>query len=105
VRAERATDAVPERGEKRKAHDLRAVQLSAQLRRGGPARKWTPQEAAHQAIALEHETDDTQRAIHQALVAEGGAFGPELFVVVELTRFRLRARWQRIRRALPRARG
>ena len=42
--------------------------------------------AAHRAIALERETDEAQRAVHQALVAEARASGAALFVVVELTR-------------------
>jgi len=41
--------------------------------------------AAHHAVALERETDDAQRAVHQALVAEAGQSGAVPFVVVELT--------------------
>ena len=66
---------------------LRAVQLSVELRRGGPREDMDAfLEAAHQAIELEHETDEAQRAVHQALVAEAGVSGAALFVVVELTR-------------------
>ena len=42
--------------------------------------------AAHRAIELEHETDDVQRAVHRALVAEADESRVGLFVVVELTR-------------------
>ncbi len=66
---------------------LRAVQLSGELRRGGPREDMDAfLEAAHQAIALERETDEAQRAVHQALVGDGGEAGVGLFVVVELTR-------------------
>jgi pyruvate, orthophosphate dikinase len=66
---------------------LRAVQLSLELRRGGPRGDMDAfLRAAHQAIGLEHETDDAQRAVHQALAAEATEFGAGLFVVVELTR-------------------
>ncbi|HZO79312.1 MAG TPA: DUF47 family protein [Solirubrobacteraceae bacterium] len=66
---------------------LRAVQLSVELRRGGPRGEMDAfLEAAHQTATLERETDEAQRAIHQALVAEPGDFGSLLFVTVELTR-------------------
>ena len=66
---------------------LRAVQLSLELRRGGPREDMDAFLAsAHQAIELEHETDDAQRAIHRALVGEAGTSSVGLFVVVELTR-------------------
>ena len=66
---------------------LRAVQLSVELRRGGPREDMDAfLGAAYQAIALERETDDVQRGVHQALVAEAEESGVALFVVVELTR-------------------
>jgi pyruvate,orthophosphate dikinase len=66
---------------------LRAVLLSVELRRGGPREEMDAfLGAAYRAIALERETDDAQRAIHQALVAEAEESGVALFVVVELTR-------------------
>lgn len=66
---------------------LRAVQLSVELRRGGPRGEMDAfLEAAHQTVTLERETDETQRAVHQALVAEGSESGASLFVIVELTR-------------------
>ncbi len=66
---------------------LRAVQLSLELRRGGPREDMDAfLAAAHQAIELEHETDDAQRAVHRALVGETGTSSTGLFVVVELTR-------------------
>ena len=66
---------------------LRAVQLSVGLRRGGPREDMDAfLAAAHQAIELEHETDEAQRAIHRALVAEAETSSVGLFVVVELTR-------------------
>ena len=66
---------------------LRAVQLSSELRRGGPRGEMDAfLAAAHQTVALERETDEAQRTIHQALVAEGGELGATLFVIVELTR-------------------
>ncbi len=66
---------------------LRAVQLSVELRRGGPRGEMDAfLEAAHQTVMLERETDEAQRAVHQALVAEDDEFGPGMFVVVELTR-------------------
>jgi pyruvate,orthophosphate dikinase len=66
---------------------LRAVQLSVELRRGGPREEMDAfLAAAHQAIELERETDEAQRAVHQALVAEAEESGVALFVVVELTR-------------------
>jgi pyruvate, orthophosphate dikinase len=66
---------------------LRAVQMSAELRRGG-ARAETDSflEAVHRTIDLEHETDEAQRAVHQAMVAGGAETGTTQFVVVELTR-------------------
>ncbi len=66
---------------------LRAVQLSVELRRGGPREDMDAfLAAAHQAIELEHETDDAQRAVHRALVGEAETSSVGLFVVVELTR-------------------
>ncbi|MGZ4349470.1 MAG: DUF47 family protein [Solirubrobacteraceae bacterium] len=66
---------------------LRAVQLSVDLRRGAPREEMDAFLAAtHRTIELEHETDETQRAVHQALVTGAGETGPGLFVVVELTR-------------------
>ena len=66
---------------------LRAVQLSVELRRGGPREDMDAfLAAAHQTIELEHETDEAQRAVHQALVARNRNVGVGLFVVVELTR-------------------
>ena len=66
---------------------LRALQLSAGLRRGGPREDIDAfLAAAHRAIELERETDDAQRAVHQALVGEAEESGTGLFVVVELTR-------------------
>ena len=66
---------------------LRAVQLSLELRRGGPREDMDAfLSAAHQAIELEHETDDAQRAVHRALVGGNGTSSIGLFVVVELTR-------------------
>ena len=66
---------------------LRAVQLSVELRRGGPREDMDAfLAAAHRAIELEHETDDVQRAVHRALVAEADESRVGLFVVVELTR-------------------
>jgi len=66
---------------------LRAVQLSVELRRGGPREEMDAfLAAAHQAIELERETDDAQRAVHQALVGDEERSGTGLFVVVELTR-------------------
>jgi len=66
---------------------LRAVQLSLELRRGGPREDMDAfLAAAHQAIELEHETDEAQRAVHRALVGEAGTSNVGLFVVVELTR-------------------
>ena len=66
---------------------LRAVQLSLELRRGGPREDMDAfLAAAHQAIELEHQTDDAQRAVHRALVGESTQSDIGLFVVVELTR-------------------
>lgn len=66
---------------------LRAVQLSGELRRGGPREEMDAfLGAAHRAIQLERETDDAQRAIHQALVADSDRSDVGLFVVVEMTR-------------------
>lgn len=66
---------------------LRAVQLSGELRRGGPREDMDAfLAAAHQAIELERDTDLAQRAVHQALVTEPEAPGVALFVIVELTR-------------------
>jgi pyruvate,orthophosphate dikinase len=66
---------------------LRAVQLSLDLRRGGPREDMDAfLEAAYHTVTLERETDDAQRVVHQALVAEATGFGTDLFVVVELTR-------------------
>jgi uncharacterized protein Yka (UPF0111/DUF47 family) len=66
---------------------LRAVQLSIELRRGGPREEMDAfLAAAHQAVGLERETDRAQRAIHQALVAQSKDYGAALFVIVELTR-------------------
>lgn len=66
---------------------LRAVQLSLEVRRGGPREDMDAfLEAAHRAIELERETDQAQRAIHQALVGESEDWGATMFVVVELTR-------------------
>ena len=66
---------------------VRAVQLSAGLRRGAPRDEMDAfLIAAHRAIALEHETDEAQREVHQALVASGAEPAAALFVIVELTR-------------------
>jgi pyruvate, orthophosphate dikinase len=66
---------------------LRAVQLSAELRRGVPREEIDAfLSAAHEAIKLEHETDAAQRAVHQALVASTDESGASLFVIVEVTR-------------------
>ncbi len=66
---------------------LRAVQLSAELRRGGPREEIGDfLQAAHEVVTLEHATDQVQRAVHEALVAEPDGFGTGLFVVLELTR-------------------
>jgi pyruvate, orthophosphate dikinase len=66
---------------------VRAVQLSVELRRGSPRGDMDAfLEAVHQVVTLEHETDDAQRAVHQALVAEDGEPGPGMFVIVELSR-------------------
>jgi uncharacterized protein Yka (UPF0111/DUF47 family)/phosphohistidine swiveling domain-containing protein len=66
---------------------LRAVQLSVELRRGGPREEMDAfLSAAHEAITLEHSTDEAQRAVHQAMVAEAADSGAAQFVVIELTR-------------------
>ena len=66
---------------------LRAVQLSLELRRGGPREEMDAfLSAAHEVITLEHATDAAQRAVHQAMVAEATEPGAAQFVVVELTR-------------------
>ncbi len=66
---------------------LRAVQMSAELRRGGPRGEIDAfLEAVHRTITLERETDEAQRAVHEALAAEGSETGVALFVIVELTR-------------------
>ncbi len=66
---------------------LRAVQMSVELRRGSPREDMDAFLAAtHRTLELEHGTDESQRAIHRALVAEGDGPRAELFVVVELTR-------------------
>lgn len=66
---------------------LRAVGLSSDLRRGGQrAEIESFLQAAHRTIALEHETDDAQRAVHRALSAESEGSGIALFVIVQLTR-------------------
>jgi len=66
---------------------LRAVQLSIELRRGGPRGEMDAfLEAAHQTVTLERDTDEAQRGVHQAIVADGGESGASMFVVVELTR-------------------
>lgn len=66
---------------------LRAVELSSELRRGSPRADMDAfLEAAYKAIALEHDTDDAQRAVHTALAAGGEPDGSAQFVVVELTR-------------------
>jgi pyruvate, orthophosphate dikinase len=65
---------------------LRAVQLSAELRRGASREEIDAfLSAAHEAIKLEHETDAAQRAVHQALVAADGP-AATFFVVGEMTR-------------------
>jgi len=66
---------------------LRAVQLGAELRRGAPRVEMDAfLETVHQAIALEHETDQAQRSVHRALAAQDEESGVALFVIVELTR-------------------
>ena len=66
---------------------LRAAQWSVELRRGGPREDMDGfLTAVHRAVELEHETDEAQRAVHEALVGEGREWGAVLFVVVELTR-------------------
>jgi pyruvate,orthophosphate dikinase len=67
---------------------LRALQLAAELRRGGPREDMDAfLEATHGAIALERDTDGAQRAIHQALATdEPASSGVAVFVIVELTR-------------------
>jgi pyruvate, orthophosphate dikinase len=66
---------------------LRAVQLSAGLRRGVPREEVDAfLSAAHEAIKLEHETDAAQRAVHQALVASTDESPVSLFAIVEVTR-------------------
>ena len=66
---------------------LSAVQLSVELRRGSPREEMDAfLAAAHQAIELERETDDAQRAVHQALVHESIESDAIRFVIVELTR-------------------
>jgi len=66
---------------------LRAVELSSELRRGGPRGEVDAfLEAAHETIALEHQTDHAQRSVHKALAAEDDPAGTAMFVVVELTR-------------------
>jgi pyruvate,orthophosphate dikinase len=66
---------------------LRAVQLSSELRRGGPREEIDDfLEAAHRTAALEHDTDETQRAVYRELVAGGGDSAAELFVVAQVTR-------------------
>jgi pyruvate, orthophosphate dikinase len=66
---------------------LRAVVLSAELRRGGLREEMDAfLEAAHEAIALERETDDAQRAVHKALAVQSDESGVALFVTLELTR-------------------
>ena len=66
---------------------LSATQLSEELRRGGPREDMDAfLQATHRAIALEHETDDAQRAVHEGLAAGSAGCDATLFVVVELTR-------------------
>ena len=66
---------------------LRAVQLSVELRRGGPRAEMDAfLAAAHRTVTLERETDDAQRAVHQALAADAGALAPGVLVVTQLTR-------------------
>ena len=66
---------------------LSAVQLSVELGRGSPREEMDAfLAAAHQAIELERETDDAQRAVHKALVRESVESDATRFVVVELTR-------------------
>ena len=66
---------------------LRAVELSAELRRGGPRAEIDAfLEAAHRAIALERDTDTAQREVHRALAADAESYDASLFVTVELTR-------------------
>lgn len=66
---------------------LRAVQLSLELRRGGPREDMDAfLSAAHEVITLEHATDEAQRSVHQAMVAAATESGAAQFVVVELTR-------------------
>ena len=66
---------------------LRAVQLSVELRRGGPREEVDAfLSAAHEVITLEHATDEAQRAVHQAMVADATESGAAQFVVIELTR-------------------
>ena len=65
---------------------LRAVQLSVELRRGGPREEVDAfLSAAHEVITLEHATDEAQRAVHQAMVADATESGAAQFVVIELT--------------------
>ncbi len=66
---------------------LRAAQLSVELRRGGPRGEMDAfLTAAHRVIELERETDEAQRAVHQALVADAERSQIGQFVIVELTR-------------------
>ena len=65
---------------------LRAVQFGRAVQRGGPREEMDAfLEAVHRVVALERETDEIQRSVHAALVAEVEGAG-ELFVLVEATR-------------------
>jgi len=65
---------------------LRAVMLGREVQRGGPREDMDGfLEAVHRVVDLERETDEVQRSVHGALVAEVEA-AAELFVLVEATR-------------------
>ena len=65
---------------------LRAAVLGREVQRGGPHEDMDNfLEAVHHVVELERETDEVQRSVHGALVAEVETAG-ELFVLVEATR-------------------
>jgi len=65
---------------------LRAAVMGREVQRGGPHEDMDGfLEAVHRVVELERETDEVQRSVHSALVAEVETPG-ELFVLVEATR-------------------
>jgi len=66
---------------------LRGAALTTELEHADPLGEETDAllAAAHESIALEHATDELQRVIHKALVADVSLPASELFATVQLT--------------------